>query len=152
QGLVYPFDRAKNLSPQLDRGPRDGWQYVLGIDFGFNDSTAFCVLGWRRDDPHVYVIETIERRGLTPAEAGEIALGLTRKYPIARMVGDTGGLGKGYVEEARRRFRLPLEAAEKNNKRGYIEIMAGDMRAGLLKVFPGNDGLIEEWNRLPWDE
>ncbi len=152
QGLVYPFDRKKNVSPRLDMHDRYGWQFVLGVDYGYTDSTAFVVLGWQKDDPNVYVIESMDRRGLTPAEAAEIALGYTKKYPFARMVGDTGGLGKGYVEEARRRFRLPIEPAEKNNKRGYIEIMAGDLRAGLVKVFPGNDGLVDEWQKLPWDE
>jgi hypothetical protein len=152
QGLVYPFDRKRNVSPTLPRDAIYGWQYVLGIDFGYVDSTAFVVLGWQRDDPNVYVVESMDQRGLTPAEAAEIALKYTKKYPFARMVGDTGGLGKGYVEEARRRFRLPIEPAEKNNKRGYIEIMTGDLRAGLVKVMPGNDALVEEWQRLPWDE
>ena len=151
QGLVYPYDKTKNACPALPRDARF-WQYALGIDYGFSDSTAYVVLGWQRDDPHVYVIETIEKRGLLAPEAAEIALALTKKYPFARMVGDMGGFGKGYVEEARRRFRLPIVAAQKNNKRGYIELMASDMRAGLLKVMPGNEGLIDEWSKLPWDE
>ncbi len=151
-GLVYPYSLKLNTAPTLPRDHRYGWQYVLGIDYGYMDSTAFVVMGWQADDPNVYVVESMDRRGLTPAEAAEIALGYTKKYPFARMVGDTGGLGKGYVEEARRRFRLPIEPAEKNNKRGYIEIMAGDIRAGLVKVMPGNDGLVDEWQKLPWDE
>jgi hypothetical protein len=151
QGLVYPFTPGLNTSPALVRDNR-WWQYVLGIDYGFSDSTAYVVMGWQKDDPHVYVVETIEKRGLLAPEAAEIALQLTKKYPFARMVGDMGGFGKGYVEEARRRFKLPIVAAEKNNKRGYIELMASDLRAGLLKVMPGNDGLLEEWQKLPWDE
>ncbi len=151
QGLVYPFDRKKNSAATFKRDDRY-WQYVLGIDYGYVDSTAFVVLGWQLDDPTLYVIETIEKRGLLAGEAAEIALGLTRKYPFARIIGDMGGFGKSYVEEARRRFKLPIQAAEKNNKRGYIELMASDMRSGMLKVFPGNMGLIDEWQRLPWDE
>ena len=151
QGLVYPFDRKKNTCPALKQDPR-WWQYVLGIDYGFSDSTAFVVLGWQKDDPHVYVIESFDKRGLLAPEAAELALALTKKYPFARMVGDMGGFGKGYVEEARRRFKLPIVAAEKNNKRGYIELMASDLKAGLLKVMPGNDGLVDEWQKLPWDE
>lgn len=152
QGLVYPFDPKLNSSPRLDLSERLGWQYVLGIDYGFSDSTAFVVLGWQRHDPHVYVIESLEKRGLLAGEAAEIAHAYAKKYPFARMVGDTGGFGKGYVEEARRRFHLPIQAAEKNNKRGYIELMASDLRAGLFKVFPGNESLLDEWRKLPWDE
>lgn len=155
-GKCYPFDEKKNTAVhQLlahARSRRYGWQFVLGIDYGFTDSVAMVVLGWQPNDPVVYVIETFEQRGLTPSQAADVAKTFVSRYPFARIVGDTGGLGKGYVEEARRRFRLPIEPAEKNNKRGYIELMAGELKAGLVKVLPGNDGLIQEWKDLPWDE
>lgn len=152
QGLVYPYDPKKNAATAMSLDAKYGWQFVLGVDYGFNDSTAYVVLGWQRDDPHVYVVESFKKRGLLAPEAAEIALALTKKYPFARMVGDSGGLGKGYIEEARRRYRLPMESAEKNNKRGYIELMASDIRAGLLKVMPNNKDLLDEWGKLPWDE
>lgn len=151
-GLVYPYDPKANACPALPRDPRLGWQYVLGIDYGFTDSTAFVILGWQKDDPRVYVIESFKKKGLTPSAAAEVAHGLTKKYPFARIVADAGGLGKGYVEEARRRFRLPIERADKNNKRGYIELFVGDLKSKYLAVFPGNEALIAEWNALPWDE
>lgn len=149
-GLVYPFDEKKNTSAKL---PIDGsWQFVLGIDYGYTESTAFVVLGWQRHDPNVYVIESHKREKLLASEAAEFAKALTRKYPFARMVGDVGGLGKGYVEEARRRYGLPIEKAEKNDKRGYIDLFNADLRAGFLKVMPNNEALVAEWNQLPWDE
>ena len=151
QGLVYPYESKKNATLALKRDDR-WWQYVLGIDYGYSDSTAFVVMGWQKDDPNIYVVETLEQRGLLAPEAAEIALALTKKYPFARMVGDMGGFGKGYIEEARRRFKLPIVAADKNNKRGYIELMVSDLKAGLLKVFPGNEALVDEWQKLPWDE
>ena len=151
QGLVYPYDRKKNACRAIERDAR-AWQYVLGIDYGYSDSTAFVVLGWQQDDPNLYVVETIEKRGLLAPEAAVIAHELSKKYPFARMVGDMGGFGKGYVEYARQRFHLPIIAAEKQNKRGFIELMVSDLKAGLLKVFPGNEGLIDEWSKLPWDE
>jgi hypothetical protein len=152
QGLVYPFDRKKNLCPNVLPENRRGWQFVLGVDFGFTDSTAFVVLGWCEDDPHVYVVESFKKRGLLAGEAAAILKGLSQKYKFARIVGDTSGFGKGYVEEARRRFQLPIEAAEKHNKRGFIELMVSDFKTGFLKAFPGNDALIDEWAHLPWDE
>jgi hypothetical protein len=155
-GLCYPFDEKINVGLHgllaLARAKRFGWQFVLGIDYGFTDSVAMVVLGWQPHDPVVYVIESFEQRGLTPSQAADVAKSFVARYPFARIVGDTGGLGKGYVEEARRRFRLPIEPAEKNNKRGYIELMSGELKAGLIKVLPGNDGLIDEWKSLPWDE
>lgn len=151
QGLVYPYDAKKNWTVAIPQDHRY-WQYVLGIDYGYVDSTAYVILGWQADDPNVYVIETIEKRGLLAPEAALIAHGLAKKYPFARMVGDMSGFGKSYVEEARRRFKLPIIAAAKNDKRGYIELMTSDMKAGLLKVFDGNPALLDEWSKLPWDE
>lgn len=150
-GLVYPYSKEKNASPTLQT-EFGGWQFSLGIDYGYTESTAFVVLGWQRHDPNVYVVQSFKRAKLSPGEAAEVADGLTKRYPFARIVGDVGGLGKGYVEEARRRFRLPIEPAQKNNKRGYIELMVGDLRSGHLKVMPGNEDLLSEWNSLPWDE
>lgn len=150
-GLVYPFDRKKNACERL-RTDIGGWQFVLGIDYGFTESTAYVVLGWQRNDPNVYVVESFKREKLLASEAADVALGLTRKYPFARMVGDVGGLGKGYVEEARRRYRLPIEKAEKNNKRGYIDMFNADLRSGHIKVMPGNEELLAEWAALPWNE
>lgn len=151
-GLVYPYDPRAHAVQRIPLDARHGWQFVLGIDYGFTDSTAFVVLGWQKDDPRVYVVESFKKKGLTPSAAAEVALGLTKRYPFARIVADAGGLGKGYVEEARRRFRLPIERADKNNKRGYIELFVGDLKSGHLGVFPGNEDLIAEWNALPWDE
>lgn len=150
-GLVYPYDAARNTSERmrLDVG---GWQFALGIDYGFTESTAFVVFGWQRHDPVAYVIESFKREKLTPSEAAEVTRELTRKYPFARIVADVGGLGKGYAEEARRRFALPIVPAQKNNKRGYIDLLVGDLKSGMLKVFPGNDDLVKEWSALPWDE
>jgi hypothetical protein len=149
-GLVYPFDRKKNATEAIRL---DGsWQFVLGIDYGYTESTAYVVLGWQRHDPHVYVVESFKREKLLASEAAEVALALTKKYPFARIVGDVGGLGKGYVEEARRRYRLPIEKADKNNKRGFIDLFVADLRSGHLKVFPGNEELVAEWSALPWDD
>jgi hypothetical protein len=150
-GLVYPFDRSRNSIARLSTHI-GGWQFVLGIDYGFTDSTAYVVLGWQRHDPNVYVVESFKRDKLLASEAAEVALQLTRKYPFARIVADIGGFGKGYVEEARRRFRLPIEKAEKNNKRGYIELFNADLRSGHLKVFAGNEDLVSEWLALPWND
>lgn len=149
-GLVYPFDKERNIAPNGIE-PGFGWQYVLGIDYGYTDSTAFVVLGWQRHDPNVYVVSSFKREKLLANEAAEVALQLTRKYPFARIVGDIGGFGKGYVEEARRRYRLPIEAAQKNNKRGYIDLFNADLRSGHIKVLPGNVDLLREWAQLPWD-
>lgn len=150
EGMVYAFDEGRNrLKIALDLD--DTWRFVLGLDFGFVDSTAFTVNGWRPFDPKVYVVESFKKAKLTPSGAAQQVVKLRETYKFQRIVGDVGGLGKGYAEEARNRFKLPIEPADKVNKRGYIDLLNGDLLEARLMLFPGNEALEKEWLELPWD-
>lgn len=156
EGLVYAFNPMLNRSKPIDieeeRRRGTVWRFVLGIDYGFNDDCAFVVLGWREHERAIYVVESAHESGMLPEDAAQFALVLEQRYRFDKIVGDTGGLGKAYVEEGRQRFHLPVEAADKNNKRGYINLLNGALRSRQLLVLPGNEDLEREWNTLPWAE
>lgn len=149
EGLVYKYSETRNVinaAPECQR-------IILGIDYGTTSPTAFTLLGWRLGDPTVYVLKSWKKAGLSPSEAGEIVAALKEQYAISRMVGDVGGLGKGYVEEAQRRFKLPIEAAQKTNKNGYIKLLNGDLEKGRVKIVLSEcESLATEWLELPWHE
>lgn len=152
-GLVYRYSERENViatAPECDR-------YVLGIDYGARSPTAFVLLGWRKHDPTVYVMRAWKKAGMSPSEAGEVVRDIREELrnedKTLAIVGDTGGLGAGYVEEAQRRFKLPIEAAEKTNKLGYIKLLNGDLERGRVKVvLPECEPLTSEWLELPWHE
>ena len=147
-GLVYRYAEDRNTAT-----PPALTTHLVGVDYGYTDATAFAVLGWREHDPSVYVVEAYKRTGLTPSDAAEEVHALSRRYSPVRIVGDVGGLGKGYAEEARRRFQLPIEPADKLNKRGYIALLNGDLERGRVKVDPDRCAeLVAEWRELPWTE
>lgn len=150
--MVYRLDPARNLvaeAPHLEAA-----RYVLGIDYGHTHSTAFCVLAWDEQRPDaVWVLESAKHKGLIPSEAAEIVKRYMARFAFSCMVGDAGGLGKGYMEEARRRFQIPVMPAEKQNKRGYIELLNGSLVTGDLRLVVGkNRELVAEMEGLPWDE
>lgn len=151
--LVYQYNRIRNA---IDRRPDDSPQirYVLGVDFGFKDSTAWSVWAYYDNKPETWCLESFKRPGLTPGQAAEVTAQLQGRYgDFDAIVGDSGGLGKGYIEEAKRRFGIPFEAADKRNKRGYIELMNGDMQSGLLKVVAHmNEDYLVEMATLPWKD
>lgn len=151
--LVYPYDRARNHIDRLPSYSGESWRYILGIDFGFTNATACVVLAWHPHDRIVYVVESEARTGLTPSDAAEWVMQLRARYDFSRIVGDTGGLGKGYSEEMRRRFGIPVMPAQKADKRGYQELLGGDLTSGLIRVVGSkNAGLIEEWQTIQWKE
>jgi len=151
-GLVYMWEAERNAcgAPPTDAA---GWRHVLGLDFGFTDSTAFCVIGWAKHSRTVTVIESFKSPGLIPSACAEEVKRLDAIYHFDRMVGDVGGLGKGYAEEMRQRYGLPIQPAEKRNKLGYISLLNGALaRAELMIVRARNLDLIRELEELPWNE
>jgi hypothetical protein len=150
-GLVYgSFDSAANI---VDAAPDDLDHFLLALDFGVTASTAFTVLGWRENDPRVWVVFSEAIAELSPGEAAEHVRELGKVYDFVDIVGDVGGLGKAFVQEMRVRFHLPIKPAQKKDKRGFIDLLNGELaRRRLLLVRGGCPGLIKEWRELPWDE
>jgi len=129
------------------------WCYVIGVDYGYTDATAFCVVGWRPNDPTVYVVECYKRTELTPSDAADELKALVDRFKPERLVADIGGLGKGYAEEAKKRWSLPIEPAQKNDKRGYQKLFVGDLQKARIKVLRHKClELLDEWSKLPWRE
>jgi hypothetical protein len=151
-GRVYRCDEALTVieaPPNLKQG---GWSFLCGLDFGVIDQNALTVLGWREHDPCVYVLESYRLTG-SPSEMADEVGKLTKRYPFTRIVGDVGGLGKGYQDEARKRLHLPIEAAEKHNKIGFVRLFNDDLGRGRIKVVRSQcQQLLEEWRDLPWAE
>ncbi len=153
-GLVYAFDYERDCIealPQLPTGM--SWHNILGIDYGNINATALVVLRYCiQFSDVVFVAESQKWEGLTPsAAAGVVQNWSTRYGGFVSMVGDTGGLGKGYVEEARQRFALPIEPAEKQNKYGYVKLINGAFQGEKIKVVRSmNESLIKELNEHPW--
>lgn len=154
-GLVYVFNRSRNTAPEnipAWRKERARWHFILGVDYGFTNACGFAVIGWRDNDPHVYVLEAFTVQELDTTAAAEVVKGLEVIYAFEKIVGDVGGLGKVYVEEARRRHIIPVEPAQKQNKRGY-QVLFNDAlgRGHVLLVEATTKDLRDEWSRLPWD-
>lgn len=149
-GAVYEYTDEMNSIDEIPEGLN---RHIVAADFGFTDASAFTVLGWRAHDPTVYVLLSYKLRGLTPSECAQELHNLEERFRPHKFVGDIGGLGKGYIEEARKRFRVPIEAADKHNKRGYQSLMSGDLRHGRIKIVKNTcQDLIKELAELPWNE
>ena len=151
--LVYQYNHVRN-SVQSRPEETDQLRYVLGVDFGYRDSTAWSVWCYYANRPETWCLESFKQDKLTPGEVAERTGQLIERYGgFDAIVGDAGGLGKGYIEEARKRFGIPFKPAQKRDKRGYIELMNGDFQAGLIRVLPNmNEAWLTEMATLPWKD
>lgn len=150
-GIVAKFDEARNLIASVP--PWQQWFYLLGMDFGVRDSTAWVVLAWRRGDKKTYVVESDKQSGLDPTAVGELVTALTKRYEFSQVIGDLGGMGLAFGVELQNRFQIPIEPAKKINKLGNISLMNGALERGNLLLVRGqNDKLAQELEELPWKD
>lgn len=149
-GRVYEWDEKLNVIEKL---PKDGeWTWMLGLDFGIRDRNAATVVGWRKNDPCVYIPRSYRYPGV-PADAAREVRSLEKEYTFARIVGDLQGLGAVFGADLAARFGIPVESAKKADKLGGIRLMNGDLRTARIKVVRGGcTDLLEEWQDLPWAE
>ena len=150
---VYKFDPARNgYRGELPTIPGRGrWHYVVGLDLGFADSTAWVVAAYHDADRRLHIVESLKADGLDVTDVAQRTRALLGRYEVDRIVVD--GANRQAVEELRRRHELPLTAADKTGKADFVELLNGDLIAGNLRVnLEGAAGLVEEWAGLVWDQ
>lgn len=131
--LILRYDSKVNHFETLP-APINTYNYILGIDVGYNDADALCVLAWSEKDPCTYLVEEVvaPKQGIT--ELVEQAQLLIKKYNVYKIVMDMGGLGKKIGEEMVRRHHIPVEAAEKTRKMENIAFLNDALRRGHFRA------------------
>jgi hypothetical protein len=130
-----------------------GWTYIMGLDLGWEDATAFVVCAYRRDDPHFYVVESKKVSHTTISLIGAEIVGYRSRYPIETIFVDSGsGTGKLVAKTLAGEFTLPVQPAEKREKETAIARMNSDFLAGkVLAIDSLNRELAAEWSALVVD-
>lgn len=155
--LVRPATLTRPPTPYT----LETWRSVIGVDFGFNDETAFSVIGWERNNPRAYVLETFGITGETVAKSqvgmvtyiGQKLNELKLRYKPVRIVGDPAGASKILMDEFLFKHKIVMESAVKKDKAHYIEIM-NDALVNQLLVFDEDKTkeLQREVSKLVWNE
>lgn len=132
--LLVKYDAVKNNFDTLD--PKRIYHYIMGIDVGFNDADAICILAYSDHEATTYLVDELITTKQGVEELANQIKELDKKYKVTKMVMDMGALGKKIGEEIIRRYHIPVEAADKTRKFENIEIMNDALRAGRLRAKP----------------
>lgn len=147
--LVYKFNEKINTYETL---PNYDWNYIIGVDYGWNDATAFCVLAYSEHYPDAFVVDCYGYSEMIPSRVAQELQRIMAKYKPERIIADTGGLGKSITEEMRVRYELPIMAAEKTEKYMAIDALNGDFIDKRLYVHKSLHALINQMHNLTWDD
>lgn len=150
--LVYKFDVIKNLTKIVPQLPHDGWTYVLGVDTGWEDASAFVLTAYHVNDPFLYVLETFHESKMTFDRVTDKIhsfmrddKGQAKPFAPHRVIID--GANKQGVESMRHRSAIPFEYADKQDKVTFIELCNSDLIEGRIKVLD-NDNNRPLWNEM----
>ncbi len=124
------------------------WQTIIGIDFGYRDEAAFIVLGWRKNDPTLYVLHEESEQELLVDDYVSRIKKLIKEFSPLAIVADAGALGKTLVETLVNNFGLPIEAADKRDKPMAIRQVNADL--AKRRIVMKRDILYEQMCTLRW--
>jgi len=147
--LVYKFNERMNTYETL---PDYDFNYVIGLDYGWNDATAFCVLAYSDHYPDAFIVDCYGHSEMIPSRVAQELRRLMGKYNPERIIADTGGLGKSITEEMRIRYELPIIPAEKTEKYMAIDTINGDFIDKRLYINKKLTPLINQMQNLTWDD
>lgn len=114
--------------------PTGNYTYILGIDLGTRDADSLSLLGFSEVSPITYLVEEIVTPNQLTDDLAKQINDLHRRYPIAAMPTDAGGLGLKIVEDLKARYGLPLVAAEKLGKMANYKHLNNALRNGNFKA------------------
>lgn len=149
--LVYKFNADRNLAAVKPHYSRGEWSYVLGVDLGYEDASAFALCAFHEFDKTLYVLNTIKKSKMDITDVAQKIKAFQSSFPIFKVIID--GANKQAVEEIQKRHGIALHSADKIGKSDFIEIMNAELIQGHIKLLKGQcDPLIDEWKNLIWDE
>lgn len=126
-------------------------EYVLGVDLGFNDASSFALLAYHKYDERALVVESRKDTRMDFSQVAREIQIFQKKYPLNKIMID--GANKQGVEFMRRKFLLPLTAAEKTDKATFLRLLRDDIIEGKLKIVADkNNELLTEWKQLKWKD
>lgn len=150
--LVYKYQLVRNSfkSRPTNLNP-NGWTYILGVDLGYEDDSAFVLCSFHDNDPTLYVLKTFNKKHMDITDVANRIKEFRddKDMPISRVIID--GANKQAVEEITHRHGIALEPADKTGKSDFIEILNAELIQGQIKIKESLTALMQEMMGLVWE-
>ena len=89
------FEPSTDPESMFGLPPGHDWQFILGLDLGYHDDTAFVVAAWSPTHPTLYYVHVEKHTKWTIEQVAHRAKQLEDTFGgFMVRISDTGGLGK----------------------------------------------------------
>lgn len=161
--LIYRFGKCNLLGQpecvELGTGaripkPTDAFLasavFILGLDLGYNDPTAFVVCAYNTAFSNkLYVLESFQQSGMLVAHVHAKIVELEERYDFTYKVGDSASLQ--IFEDLRQTYGHDFVKADKLGKRAHVMMLNSDLQTRVVVVLPGNDELVGQLSTCRWE-
>lgn len=128
------------------------WRYVIGIDMGRTvDPFALCVVAFSDNHPAVYQCYEWQAWKVLPKDIAAAIQKIMDVVPVERAVADWGPYGSLIQEQLLTEYGMPVEAAEKRDKRDHVELLNGDYVDGRAFLLADSIAATQSLY-LSWDD
>ena len=126
--LVFRFNPESNTWDLTELPAGHEWNFVLGLDPGYDDSFAFVVLAYSRTHPNLYEMASHKLPKINITTAAKFIKALEAEWGwFEVMTGDRAGLGKAIFAELAEIHDIYIERAEKGEKEDFVELINDDL-------------------------
>ena len=147
--MVYRFKRSKNMRAMgLPTDRRYRWTYVLGVDLGYEDDTAFAVLAYSPTAAKTYVVHVYKQKHMDLTDVGKKYHELNSRFGFEFAICD--GANKQAVMELNNRHGTDLHAADKAGKQDFIQLLNDEYIQEKVELLPDAEPLALEYEQLIW--
>jgi hypothetical protein len=145
----YSFDRNSFKTRPTSLSP-NGWTYILGVDLGYEDDTAFVLCAFHDNDRTLYVLKTFNKKHMDITDVANKIKEFrdSEDMPVSKVIID--GANKQAVEEIQHRHHIALETADKTGKSDFIEILNAELIQAKIKIKETLTTLTQEMMGLVW--
>jgi hypothetical protein len=156
--LVYKYNPLVNgkdcLYQKVDKLSHGGWRFAMGADTGSADRLAIVILGQSRMAPQTHLVDefvTGRNADLDFTAAVNQCKAFREKYAPSTYHFDPAHAGKPLMAELRNRHGFPFEmTANKNQRRGQIELVNNELRRGNILIPDYTDTAVDMLKTM-WD-
>lgn len=144
---IYRFSRARNIVHEFQK--LDTHRFVLGLDLGWNDQTAFSVSAFSENSEDMIELENVAHSEMLLDEVARTVRSFMDQYPGIIVTGDASN--KQLFQELVRRYGLPIIPGERTNKESYINLINSDLSRGKIQLLSGfTDKHADQMEDLTW--
>ena len=149
RSIVYKYSDA-NLYDQVPENCF--WEYIMGVDLGYHDASAFIVAAFSDDHEELFIVEQFKKSNMLTSDVEDLIREYQSRYNFSKIVMDSGGgASRMVLETFKERTSLPIFPAKKSgDKVGLIKMMNADLARGLVKIREGSE-LLQEWDKLQFN-